>query len=95
MATKKVEFKRVGSPVASSTSHYAFLIIKITLDGEPSVDWIECFKNPATFVPDEAHPAKATVKGNSIIFTSFRANIKTNVLWMESMFNKQTNASAR
>jgi len=82
MANKQ-EFKRVGPPVASSGSHYAFLTIKITLDGEPKADWIECFKNPATYIPDEAHPAKAKVTGNSITFTSFRGNIRTNVLWMD------------
>ena len=82
-ASKKVAFKRVGPPKASSSTHYAFLTVKITLDGEPSSDWIECFKNPASFIPDEAHPAKASVIGNCITFTSFRGNIRTNVLWMD------------
>jgi len=83
MSREKAEFKRVGPPVASQGTHYAFLNIKITLNAKPSADWIECFKNPATFIPDEAHPAKATVKGNYITFTSFRGNIRTNVLWMD------------
>ncbi|MGA2681619.1 MAG: hypothetical protein ABSF44_07455 [Candidatus Bathyarchaeia archaeon] len=81
--TKKVEFKRVSSPKATKTSHYAFLTIEITLDGEPDQDWIECFKNPATFIPDEAHPFNASVIGNRITFTSFRTNVRTNVVWMD------------
>jgi hypothetical protein len=83
MAPEKVEFKRVSSPKAKKTSHYAFLTIEIILDGEPDSDWIECFKNPATFIPDEAHPFKAVVDGNRITFTSFRNNVRTNVLWMD------------
>jgi len=95
MATKKashrkVEFKRVGPAKASSSTHYAYLTVRITLDGEPSSDWIECFKNPATFIPDEAHPAKAKVAGNTIEFTSFRAHIRTNVQWMDK-YVKQAN----
>ena len=83
MAPEKVEFKRVSSPKATKTTHYAFLTIEITLDGEPDSDWIECFKNPSTFIPDEAHPFKASVIGNRITFTSFRNNVRTNVLWMD------------
>ncbi len=80
---KKVEFKRVSSPKATKTEHYAFLTIEITLDGEPDADWIECFKNPGTYIPDEAHPFKASVSSNRIVFTSFRNNVRTNVLWMD------------
>ena len=83
MTLEKVEFKRVGPPKATSSTHYAFLTVKITLDGEPSSDWIECFKHPSTFIPDEAHPFKASVIGNCITFTSFRTNVRTNVLWMD------------
>ena len=83
MTLEKVEFKRVGPPVATSSAHYAFLNVKITLDGEPSLDWIECFKHPSTFIPDEAEPSKASVSGNCITFKSFRTNVRTNVLWMD------------
>ncbi len=83
MTPEKVEFKRVGSPKATKTTHYAFLTIEITLDGEPSLDWIECFKNPSTFIPDESHPSKASVIGNCITFKSFRTNVRTNVQWMD------------
>lgn len=83
MAPEKVEFKRVGSPKASKSTHYAFLNIEITLDGEPNSDWIECFKQPSTFIPDESHPSKASISGNRITFTSFRTNVRTNVLWMD------------
>ena len=83
MIPEKVKFKRVGPPKATKSAHYAFLIIEITLDGEPGVDWIECFKNPSHFIPDEAHPFKASVNGNRITFTSFRTNVRTNVLWMD------------
>ena len=83
MAPEKVEFKRVGPAKASSGTHYAFLTVKITLDGEPCADWVECFRHPSTFVPDEAHPSKASVVGNCITFTSFRTNVRTNVLWMD------------
>jgi hypothetical protein len=83
MTLEKVKFKRVGSPKATKSAHYAFLIIEITLNGEPDVDWIECFKNPSHFIPDEAHPFKASVIGSRITFTSFRTNVRTNVLWMD------------
>lgn len=83
MTPEKLEFKRVGPPRVSSGSHYAFLNVKITLDGEPSPDWIECFKHPSSFVPDESHPSKASVSGNTITFTSFRNNVRTNVQWMD------------
>jgi hypothetical protein len=46
-------------------------------------DWIECFKNPAIYILDEAHPFNASVVGNRITFTSFRNNVRTNVLWMD------------
>jgi len=82
-AQKKAEFKRVSPPRVSRTAHHAFLNVKITLDGDPSLDWVECFKNPATYIPDEAHPAKASVAGNTITFSSFRANVRTNVQWMD------------
>jgi hypothetical protein len=64
------------------------LTIEITLDGEPDSDWIECFKNPASFVPDEAHPFKASVIGNRIIFTSFRNNVRTNIIWMDKYIQR-------
>jgi len=83
MATEKVELKRIGPPKVSKGTHYAFLTIEITLDGEPNLDWIECFKHPSTFIPDEAHPSKASIVGNRITFTSFRTNVRTNVLWMD------------
>ena len=87
---RKVEFKRVGPAKASRGTHYAYLTVEVTLDGEPSLDWVECFKNPATFIPDEAHPSKAQVKGNTIVFTSFRTHVRTNVQWMDK-YIKQAN----
>lgn len=83
MAPEKVQFKRVGPPIASGSTHYAFLTVKITLDGEPCSDWIECFKHPSTFIPNEAEPSKASVIGNCITFKSFRPNVRTNVQWMD------------
>jgi hypothetical protein len=73
----------VCPPKATKSTHYAFLIIEITLDGEPDVDWIECFKNHITIYSDEAHPFKASVNSNRITFTSFRTNVRINVLWMD------------
>ena len=73
MTLEKVEFKRVGQPKATNSMHYAFLTVKITLDGEPSSDWIECFKHPSTFIPNEADPSKASVIGNCITFTVISA----------------------
>ena len=83
MTPEKVEFKRVGAPKAIESEHYAFVTVKTTLDGEPSSDWIECFKHPSDFIPNEADPSKASVKGNCITFTSFRSNVRTNAQWMD------------
>lgn len=92
MTPEKVEFKRVGAPNAMDSERYAFLTVKITLDGEPSSDWIECFKHPSEFVPDEADASKASVIGNCITFTSFRSNVRTNAKWMDK-YIQQANES--
>ena len=83
MTPEKIAFKRVGPPKATESTHYAFLTITITLDGEPSSDWIECFKHPSDYIPNEADPSKASVKGHCITFTSFRTNAITNAQWMD------------
>jgi hypothetical protein len=88
MVTEKIEFKRVGPPKAIESTQYAFLTVQITLDGEPNSDWIECFKHPSSYIPDESHPSKASIMGDCITFTSFRTNVRTNVIWMDKYIHQ-------
>jgi hypothetical protein len=82
MSARNVAFKRIGAPKAIAKVDDV-LTVQVSLDGNPDWDWIECFKHPSTYTPNEAHPSRATVVGGTITFTSSQSGIKVNVEWMD------------
>jgi hypothetical protein len=83
MVFEKVDFKRVGPPTALSKDDSGSVWVRISLNAPPNWTWIECFKNPSNFIPNEAHPKRARVDGNFIDFQSSENGIKQNVEWMD------------
>jgi hypothetical protein len=82
MSVQNVAFKRVGAPKAI-VKDADFLTVQISLDGSPDYNWVDCFIHPSTYTPNEAHPSRATVVGDTITFTSSESRIKANLEWMD------------
>jgi hypothetical protein len=95
MSTINVTFKRVGAPKAIAKDADGFLTVQISLDGNPDWDWIECFKHPSTYTPNEAYPSRAIVAGNTITFTSSESSIKANIEWMDKYIQQANDCYSR
>jgi hypothetical protein len=64
------------------------LVVRITLDGNPPWDWVECLSHPLKYVFNEAHPSLATVAGDAIIFESSEPKIEDNIKLMDNYIDQ-------
>jgi len=91
MSLGHVDVERQGSPKAIGRDERSgFFRVRILLNISPDHDWIECFKNPSTFKPDEAHPRLAEIQGNVLLFWSSEGHITENVEWIDK-YTSQAN----
>jgi len=87
------DVKRQGSPktIGRDEKYPGLFRIQITLNVAPSSDWIDCFRNPSTWKPDEAHPRLAeirTMRGSHIVFRSSEEHLKGNIEWMDKYISQ-------
>lgn len=89
MSLGHIAVKRQGSPKAIGRDEgVGYFRIQILLNISPDRDWIECFKNPSKYRPDEAHPKLSEIQGNVLVFWSSEGHIKENVEWIDEYINQ-------
>jgi hypothetical protein len=85
MSIRHGDVKRQGSPkaVRKDERHPGLFVIQITLNIAPDKEWVECFRNPRTFILEEAHPKLTRIWENIIEFRSSEEHLKENIEWMD------------
>ena len=89
MSLGHVDVRRQGSPKAVSKDEVSgYFNIQITLNIDPDAEWQECFKHPAQYKLNEAHPSRAIIAGNTIYFPSSEDHFKDNIEWMDKYISQ-------
>jgi len=91
------DVKRQGSPkaVGKDERHPGLFVIQITLNISPDKDWIECFRNPRTFILEEVHPKLTKIWGNIVEFRSSEEHLKENIEWMDKYIGQANECYGR
>jgi len=84
------DVKRQGPPkaIGIDEKHPGLLRIQIPLNIAPDSDWIDCFKNPGTYKPDEAHPRMADIWGKILEYRFSEENLQKKVEWVDKYINQ-------
>ena len=94
MSLGHTDVKRQGSPKAVDEED-GYFIIRIPLNIRPDNEWIECFKNPSRYKPNEAHPKLVEILGKFLEFRSRREKIKENIKWIDDYISQANNCYHR
>lgn len=97
MSIQHGDVKRQGSPkaVGKDERHPGLFVIQITLNISPGKEWIECFRNPRTFILEEAHPKLTKLWENIIEFRSSEEHLKENIEWMDKYIGQANECYSR
>ncbi len=97
MSIRHGDVKRQGSPkaVGKDERHPGLFVIQITLNISPGKEWIECFRNPRTFILEEAHPKLTKIWENIIEFRSSEEHLKENIEWMDKYIGQANECYSR
>ena len=84
------DVKRQGSPkaIGKDEKYPALFRIQITLNIPPDSYWVDCFRSPSKFTGGEAHPKRAEIYGNILVYSFSGENLKDKIEWVDRYINQ-------
>ena len=84
--------KRVGSAVVISKNGDD-LWVRIRLSTTPNAEWLQCFKDPISYLTNKTHPSNARLNSdNTLDFKATMSGLENDIKWMDK-YIEQANSN--